>query len=870
MLRRNLCAHRLAGSRPSPSSCFNIRLEEVLPTTRYPPKMRSVNAYIKIHAPHLTPIHPNCSLDDWEMLKPEKKMSLMPTNSVENKQLAMPQHEAFDLMIQGLQDAAKNERRRGSDISQRYYTLACFRRASPQPYGKNADVVRQLNAYVEEIDALFALLDATVGAFKDRVDKQHSIAGTCVQYARHLKMPELTHRHEYKEGLNLGATAEWILRDAFPDVGYASANPVSYVVGGSCQGKSLMLTEVVNGAARYGDTKGQNFGGVAMTFSDPTPLGEDEVKDVQDFEAQFWGRVVYAWYRAMEPKDVMTFEAFKSASFFKSIGIEVARALAKSLGIGRVVIAADDMCKLTSCIARWICEDERARVIDSLKMMYNARWSLLCSGVTESDADATRPKGLYSERPTRTIYLSTLTHLTRGGAIEGMLHFLEEEYPGEAVTPKLRTLFEVVKNVPGYVGLWVELNDKHRADPVSYPTKVPCLNDLRHPMLDDLSAKLAGDCRLFSHYWRAVANNDDNLDNRYYAMELMEGPESLGVLLHAGGDARYYPSSSACRFLSPLVFAHPMLSGAHEYPLIQSAISRLGQCSKGTSASTHDAVGGLIEVALVLNAMYVNDVVDATKYRPCVTVGSLIKRLCGEVRCTARASSKFDRSLPVVFPDYRTTKPHEIVKEADLFPRSSGKNLRVKGAKRSLSRRTNSCNETIATLQSADVSVLRHVCSRRTSSAFERAVIFRLGSTGKKVLLIFVTTPSCHRTSGSGRRAAAGLTLSVTKQVLRTLTSVRKYVKPCNIRRVCFVHCSMPGKAMSSPKTLSLFKVTVALAAVMKRLAKKEQCTTSLHRVQTDEKEQCTTSLHRVQTDEEWRGLLDCLYLVAPDVEELS
>ncbi|CUF22662.1 Hypothetical protein, putative, partial [Bodo saltans] len=630
--------------------------------------------------------------------------------------------------------------------------------------------------------------------------------------------------------------------------------------GGSCQGKSLMLTEVVNGAARYGDTKGQNFGGVAMTFSDPTPLGEDEVKDVQDFEAQFWGRVVYAWYRAMEPQDVMTFEAFKSASFFKSIDIEVAKALAKSLGIRRVVIAADDMCKLTSCIARWKDKDEREHAMNSLKDMYCMDWSLLCSGVTEDDANATMPKSLYSsQRPTETRYLNTLTHLTRGGAIAGMLHFLEEEYPGEAFTPKLRTLFEVVKNVPGYVGLWVELNDKHRVDPVSYPTKVRGLNDLRHPMLDHLSAKLAGDCRLFSRYWRAVAaNNGDNC-----AMELMKGSESLGILLPAGDVVR----CCTRRFLSPLVFAHPMLSGAHEYPLIQSAISRLGQCSKGTSASTHGAIGGLIEVALVLNAMYVNDVVDANEYRPCVAVGSLIKRLCGEVHCTAYAASTFDRSLPVVFPDYRTTKPHEIVKEADLFPRSlCNDQVRVKGGKRpsegqsrgkgamvsKMSGPVDLRGKTVEILQSADVSVLRHVSSRTICGASERAVIFRAGSTGEKVLLIFAMTP---HSSSSSRRGKADQAPSATKQALILLTSVRKYVRPCNIRRVCFVHCSMPGKAISSPKTLNLFKVTGALGAVMDRLAKQEKC---------------TTSLHSVQTEEQWRALLDCLYLVAPDAEEPS
>ncbi|CUG90383.1 Hypothetical protein, putative [Bodo saltans] len=839
MLRRTVCALGLAGSLPSPSSCFNILLDNVLRMTRYPPGKRSVNEFIEEHAPRLRPLRHDLWLLVWKTFTEQKK-SLMPGDVIARNQPAMPQHEVFDLMIQGLKQAARKATKCGDETLDAAWinSLADYRKASPERLQRvDTEVVGQLNAYVKEIDALFALLDEAVGAFKHRVDKQHNMTGKFAQYARHLKMPELTHRHEYKEGVNLGATPEWILRDAFPDVGYASANPVIYVVGGACQGKSLMLTEVVNSAARYGDTKGQNFGGVAMTFSDPTPLGEDEVKDAFDVQAQFWGRVVFAWYRAMEPKNVMTFEAFRSAPFFKSIGLDVARALAESLGIGRLVIAADDMCKLTSCIARWKDEGERAFAMDLLKELYGANWSLLCSGVTEGDATATITSIDFSPRGTTATYLNTLTHRTRGGAIAGMLHFLEEEYPGEAFTPKLRTLFEVVKNVPGYVGLWVELNDKHRVDPVSYPTKVRGLNDLRHPMLDHLSAKLAGDCRLFSRYWRAVANNGDTFDNHLYAMELMKGPESLGILLPAGCNARYYPSSPPSLFLSPLVFAHPMLSGAHEYPLIQSAISRLGQCSKGTSASTYDALGGLIEVALVLNAMYVNDVVDAKEYRPCVTVGSLIKRLCGEVHCTAYAASTFDVSLPVVFPDYRTTKPHEIVKEADLF-------LRSLGAKRSLSRRTNSCNKTIATLQSADVSVLRHVT---TCGAFERAVMFRAGTTRKKVLLIFVTTPICCRLSGSSRRVAAGLRRSATKQVLRTLTSVCKYVKPCNIRRVCFVHCSMPG----SLESMYQFTRKDALDAVMKRLAKKGKC---------------TTSLHCVQTDEQWRALLDCLYLVAPDI----
>ncbi|CUG91336.1 Hypothetical protein, putative [Bodo saltans] len=917
MLRRFVSAPWTAAAQTRLFRVADVQLERLLRTqsARIPSYAFSVNDLIQQYRLDYPLLAEDQTLAAWATNEASKKKHLMPgfakfdsdphvKDATKTVKLFARNSKALDVLdslgITNLEEFGRSTRAERRKVGKRALN---FLKASLREAKEKVNHVRELRKW----------LDPQFDAFKKRVDGLNSGVHEPKPYSAHLNMMELTYRHTYADGQRmLGSdrkkTLETLLDRAFPESEKKEDNPISYLVAAPRQGKSLMLDEVVANAA----SRDKNYFGVAISFTSATPLTKP-IDCARDVRSEFWGRVVYSLYRAMFPKDSVphasggpvSFGAFTRLPFFKSIDKDVAFSLADKLGLGRVVIAADEISRVISQIDKWRNKEEKELAMTSLTAMYTARWSLLCSGFTMNDAMmmcAHSTMGTYSGRDTKCEFLFTLTSGTRGDFAQ-MARFLEKSYPGDAFTPARRGLYEIVKNVPGYFGLWIEMSEKFINKEPGYPTDVSGIEDLHPPMIGAIVNFLRTNPHLFSDYWRAVANRKgDALKVAHHGV--LENLEAMGTVLAGASllDDR--------RYLSPLVYAHPSLSRAREYDLIFLAVEKLHAQGQWTNMARGKALTMAIQVKLALTAAYVNDPIAsrimANKNLPIVTSRTLIERLCGERHVIVPGAHTFDEDLAAEFPDYGIDFPltsvaksdveasdanasdaerrdvgaaeKAIVKKVSAFPAVwSEKNNQNENIQATKEKQAKRLAENIAALNSAHFSVLSPQCI--CNPGCDVAMFFRVGNKNvavaeddrrEKVLFLFEAKYHSPTTPISDE--------DVSMKALDSLNGVLPYVIPCNVRRVCFVFCnpalgvegksyldgdeevaepshSQPQRApflmqkeLSSPSN-DPFKTLSGVMGELGRLG-------------------CTTSLHTVWSEKEWRNLLDSLYFIIPDTDE--
>ncbi|CUG87725.1 Hypothetical protein, putative [Bodo saltans] len=750
MLRRCISTRLTAASQTRSFSIADIELTSLLPIEydRVARRAFSVNDYIKQHKLPISPIEVDKSLTAWARL------------SAREKKVRMPRFADFDdhpSLEEATRRAAKDVERQstmakeivGNKVAlnilgrKGIHNLDHFSRCDPASLGTvESDIVQLLNnslqdaqERVEHERQLLEWLDSHVKAFKKRVHPINSTDTAPESYATHLRMRELTHRHSYgaKGNTMLGGdrrkTLDAIVDHAFTESRTKEGNKINYVVAAPRQGKSLMLTEVVAEAPK----RGRNFYGVTITFTGDTPLYE-AVTTVRDVSSQFWGRVVHSLYCAMLPEKTAApqdslrtycFDEFKAQPFFKYIDKNVAYTLAGKLGLGRVVIAADEISRLIRCIKQWPNSCEKENAMSTITSLYGACWSLVCSGFTVSDADAMCTR---SDRGTEPVLLFTLSKDTRGD-FALMRECLKEAYPGRAFTPARRGLYEIVKNVPGYCGLWIEARDKFLQNVKGFTRDVSGISDLHTPTIEALGKPLSTNSWLLSDFWRAEANRHTDVLEVVHRDFFRNLERSGAVLPGANMDDKM-------RFLCPLAYTHPALNGAREYDLILFAVNKLHATGDWTLMEKGKALAAILLVRLALTAAYVNDPIARSEGYQAVTVRTLISRLCGKIHTTVSAKRvhSVDESLPAKFPDYtinislagvsksevqnqydaKYTKDTAnsatgmaIVKDLSAFPAVWSEAL---GKKRSTKKQEERLEENIAALNSPHFSVLSPQC----------------------------------------------------------------------------------------------------------------------------------------------------------------
>ncbi|CUG89199.1 Hypothetical protein, putative, partial [Bodo saltans] len=667
---------------------------------------------------------------------------------------------------------------------------------------------------------------------------------------------------------------------------------------GPRQGKSLILSEVVAKAPHHG----HNFCGVPITFNSQNTL-ETRERTVDELTAEFWGRFTHALYLAMLPigiADELSFGDFNDLPFFYVMNSKVALDLARKLELGRVVIAVDEMSRLTDCINQLSTNEEKTTVASNItSKMYAKKWSLLCSGFTQFDAFTL---STISDRPTVNYYLTTVSSATRID-FDPMRAFLEKAYPGSAFTPERRVLYEVVKNVAGYSGLWVELKVKHDKCKATGETSqdIDGLGNLRPPLVSHLKNALDENPLLLSDYWRAAENrHDDTL--RVVHRDALKKLTIVGAVLpkDSTDPEAFFRKCS----LGPLAFTHPLLSKAREHSLIATAVTALG-----VEPWTKEAKGAALEAVvskLVLTASYVNDPIAmeimAASYPPlpAVTVRTLITRMCGCRHTTVNAKREFevDESLPAEFPNLGINFPlakvsesvvekpgvepsmEAIKKEVSAFPAVWSKKRAADGEKfASNEKQQQRLEENIAALNSSCFSVIRPMCPMNPGC--DRAMFFRVGTRNLKggvdqpAKVLFLFEMKYHASGSSEQDTVDG----ISTKALHALNGVRHYVNPCNIRRVCFVYCN---SAVRGDNAVNNATSADANAVVNNSIAPpespflmekhypvvNEHCDTLIKSMSELGGLGCTSSLHTVWNEEEWRNLLDSLYLIVPDMDE--
>ena len=894
MLRRSVFRLATPRSQPSPSSLFDINLTSVFNTGHLP--RNSANEFIKQCLPTLTLLKNDVALTAWRTMNPSELKQTMRANFPNQTEESVDKAVAFvfnslnihpqlQIVITGCEQRDELVKLRSKGI-----TTLCQFRMYRSDIQDESNVVRFLDNYVQLIDELFAWLDPEVLAFK----KLHSktLKGS---YSQHLcdHMPLLTHHHHYYEkqqtnqktallGKERNEKVNELLDKAFScetketkskanvskDKSAKERKPIQFVVAPPRHGKSLMLAQVVGSAAKHAE--GKNFSAVGITFSSASKLElTTDVTTIDDVKHEFWGRVVHAWYYAMcETKDAAnvgfeevtatTFSQFHSKSFFGCMTFEVALALAKSLGLERILIAADEVSKLTDRIQKWGDATEKMAAMSTITEMYNNSWSLLGSGFTHEHFATMET---LSNRSTIKTMLEPLRVDTRAD-FDLMKDFVRAQVGIGKFTPALRSLYEIVKNVPGYMGVWVEMLDTGQT--------VDSLDDLDLPFIKGVEEKLLTDSSLFSGYWRAMAHGA-KASHVGIASGVMGELEKLGVIVILPGrnDEGQLVSH---RFLSPAVIAHSTLARAREFNVISDAIKAMTQVV-WTKRNKGAALEEIVQASLLLNAMYVNRPLpkDETKMAK-VSLEAFIQRLCGQmhIRVTP-AKDGVDESKPVKFPTNKSNELH--VREVEAFPSVFHKDPTLQDGR---------LEQNIKVLESPGVVVLKPQFSN--NKGCDRIMVCRIGNKKDVALLIFETK---YYTANSANAADKD---SVKKKAIDTLDPLLQYVQHCiehsssiRIRRVCFVYCntavrpktkapkanadidgSSAGEVLELKKNPFQVEDTNKFIHTMGNEAELHKITQALAA------EGCTTSLHTVWTEEEWLNLLDCLYFVVPDIGDES
>ncbi|CUF17833.1 Hypothetical protein, putative [Bodo saltans] len=636
--------------------------------------------------------------------------------------------------------------------------------------------------------------------------------------------------------------------------------------------------------------------------------------------------------------------------FFNVINSDVVFALAQKLELGRVVIAADEMWKLTRSMKASLSERDQQKAMGSITAMYKHGWSLVCSGLKVSDA---MDMATMSGRETKQHFLCTSSEQTRDDYAP-MLAYLKEAFPEDEFTPTLRALYEIAKNVPGYLGMWIEAKAMHERCK-RRSRDVRCIVNIETPFVKVLFGKLLDNPRLFTDYWRAVVNRQEDVKEsdvchtafsplwRVLVPLCLEGallPRSQrveeeqdkqvskhdlhGVEQRGGGSEQV---AAQRYYLSPLALTHPLLKSAREYSLIATAVGMLRMWGPWTSIEKGKALEAMLVVRLALTAAYVNDA-KARMINPAreVSVGTLIKRLCGKAHVHVDAhkdAQKVDEGLPAAFPDYSAPgfsladvsksevqkAKHDlaiadydavtngitgkvIVKDLSAFPAVWSQTKgggRMKGpfavSKRAMAA---SClAENIAALNSPHFSVLSPQCPLNAgcgAALLGGAVVpcgqeecGRRRGRAEKVLLLFETK---HYVAGSG---ALDTPESISTKAFHALHGVSQYVNTCNIRRVCFVYCNTGMRGGGANAVIHHSSAHQKGPFMMEHdcgkpvddpgkhlVLPKKRRTTLSEMMRTLGDLGCTTSLHTVWTENEWCDLLDSLYLMVPDIDEVS
>ncbi|CUF02217.1 Hypothetical protein, putative, partial [Bodo saltans] len=427
-----------------------------------------------------------------------------------------------------------------------------------------------------------------------------------------------------------------------------------------------MVAEVLDHAA----SQGHNSCGVAIAFNGGTLLPWRGIHSVGKATSAFWGRVAYSLYLAIVPEPTLFYGSFETMPFFSSIDCDVVHSLARKLELGRVVIAADDMWKLTRVMKASLSERDQQEAMRSITAMYKHGWSLVCSGFTMSDA---MDLATMSGRKTKHHFLCTTSQETHNDYAP-MLSYLKKAYSGSAFIPTLRGLYEIVKNVPGYLGMWIEMKESNYGS-----TYVRSVATLETPFVSVLTKELITNPQLFTGYWRAIVNSQDDVKESevlphdvFTALEDARAllPRARRVAAQAkqvdmdgvvdGGQNEGSDEQTAEEveryYLSPLAITHPWLRGAREHSLIATAVELLEAEGPWTAIEKGKALEAMLVVRLALTAAYVNDA-KARMINPAreVSVGTLIKRLCGKAHVHVGAhkdDQKVDEGLPAAFPDY--------------------------------------------------------------------------------------------------------------------------------------------------------------------------------------------------------------------------
>lgn len=404
-------------------------------------------------------------------------------------------------------------------------------------------------------------------------------------------------------------------------------NPIHSLIAQSRQGKSLFLDVVCEHVRKSGQFA------ICISYNSRTKYDEEEKDSLLESLAwYFWARVVHAIVNAVNKQEI-TWGTFKSYPFLPCLTIKRVLDLINTclpMFAGKpVLFAADEFSHVLKDLKELDVSDSIRRTAISSITSSHENCTLLVSGFEVENNSFFQS---ISTRPVENYWLLPVTSADRK-YYQPLIQQLKDYYKKDNDFPFL--LYEWTKFSPGLLGLWLEklIN-----------CKVSKIEDLRPPVLEDISSMVEKDKTFYASYWKECF--DLRVTTNVLKLNCMKKYEAVGTFIQL---------SSTEGFLNPFLVIHPSVSSKYmksESDLFNRIIAAFTKDpSEWVPAAKGDALERMIACALELRQIHSSGSFPFT---------TIVNALCG--------LKKFPAAATIVTDAACTFRKSVALKEVETFP----------------------------------------------------------------------------------------------------------------------------------------------------------------------------------------------------------
>ena len=583
-------------------------------------------------------------------------------------------------------------------------------------------------------------------------------------------------------------------------------NPIHSLIAQSRQGKSLFLDVVCEHVRKSGQFA------ICISYNSRTKYVEEEKDSLLESLAwYFWARVVHAIVNTVNKQEI-TWGTFKSYPFLPCLTIRrVLDLINKCLPMfaGKpVLFAADEFSHVLKDLKKLDVSDSiRRTAIESItSSIYNENCTLLVSGFEVENNSVFQT---VSTRPVERYWLLPVTSADRKH-YQPLIQQLKDYYKKDNDFPFL--LYEWTKFSPGLLGLWLEK---------LITCKVSKIEDLRPPVLEDISSMVAKDKTFYASYWKECF--DMRGTTNVLKLNCMKKYEAVGTFIQL---------SSTEGFLNPFLVIHPFVSNKYmksESDLFNRIIAAF---TKDPSEWDPDAKDDVLEKTIAC-ALELRQIHSSGSF----PFTSIVNALCG--------LKKFPAATIVTNAAY-TFRKSVALKEVETFPCHT---CSVGNKGDPCERWRNPTKDEVVKRQQNGIAALKSYGVIHPTAACNKGcdVVLVVDCEDKGIAILMFEAKYYSWSTELDGKSASMKAYDALEGLLNGAMG------DCKVFHVCFIMCTTGDKEI-------YYDMNYKPSGRKQTLRK---CIADLNKMET------TVSLHHVRNADHWMNLLTpVLYYGLPDADE--